>query len=154
MKLSKNFTLHELTRSQTAKRYGIDNTPGPEHLNNLRYLCNNLLQPLRDEVGPVTISSGYRSKKVNKKVGGSRYSLHSQGCAADIDNVNLLDILCYIHYNLPYTELIAEYFPGGWVHAGLVKGREDEKKLKLKDDKHDYEIVTIEYIIQLYGGEK
>lgn len=152
MKLSKNFTLHEMTRSQTAKRHGIDNTPTEDHLDNMRYLCNNLLQPLRNNVGPITISSGYRSRKLNKKIGGSSSSLHCHGCAADIDNVNLLDILCYIHYNLPYTELIAEFFPGGWVHAGLVYGREEDKKLKLKDDKHNYNLVSIEYILDIYGG--
>jgi len=151
MKLSKNFTLHELTRSQTATRYNIDNTPSRDAINNLLYLCNNVLQPLRDAKGSIIISSGYRSPKVNKKVGGSGSSLHCYGCAADIDNTDVVGILKYIYYNLPFTELIAEYFIGGWVHVGLAKGRENEKVLKLKDHNHNYKKVSIDYILDIYG---
>ena len=153
MKLSKNFTLDEMTRSQTATRFGIDNTPSQDVINNLLYLCNNVLQPLRDAKGSIKISSGYRSPKVNKKVGGSSSSLHCHGCAADIDNLDVLDILCYIHYNLPYSELIMEYGLTGWCHVGLVKGRENEKSLKLKDDNHNYKQVSIEYILDIYGDK-
>ena len=151
MKLSKNFTLNEMTRSQTATRFNIDNTPSQEVINNLLYLCNNLLQPLRDAKGPLTISSGYRSTKVNKKVGGSGTSLHCYGAAADIDNLDVIDILCFIHYNLPYTELILEYPLQGWCHSALIKGRENDKVLKLKDDDHNYKIVSIEYILDIYS---
>jgi len=151
MKLSKNFTLSEMTRSQTATRFGIDNTPSQDDIDNLIYLCNNGLQTLRDAKGSITISSGYRSLKLNRKLKSLDSSLHRHGCAVDIDNTDVLDILCYIHYNLPYTELILEFPLGGWVHYGLVKGRENEKVLKLKDDKHNYKKVTIDYILDIYG---
>jgi len=153
MKLSKNFTLNEMTRSQTATRFNIDNYPNNEQINNLIYLCNNGLQQLRDAKGKIKISSGFRSVKLNKKIGGSGQSLHCHGCAVDIDNFDVLGILKYIHYNLPYTELIMEYGLSGWCHYGLVSGREKEKDLKIKDETHNYKKVSIDYIIDLYGDE-
>ena len=62
MRLSKNFVLSEITRSNTAKRKGISNEPEKEHLENLQRLITNLIQPMRDELGPIRISSGYRSQ--------------------------------------------------------------------------------------------
>ena len=64
MKLSPNFSVRELTKSQTAERKGIDNTPTEEHLENLKLLCENILQPVRDEWGVVSVSSGYRSPEL------------------------------------------------------------------------------------------
>lgn len=85
MKLSKNFTLKELTRSDTARARGIDNTPTPLVVDNLQTLCVNLLQPLRDELNkPVHIASGYRCERLNDAVGGVRNSQHATGQAADI----------------------------------------------------------------------
>ncbi len=62
-----------------------------------------------------------------------------------------LQIIEHIYFNLPFTELIAEYFPGGWVHVGIIKGREKEKVLKLKDDKNNYRKLTIEELKELYA---
>lgn len=85
MKLSKNFTLEELTRSATAQRQGIDNTPTDTARAQLSRLAQEVLQPLRDMVGvPLTITSGYRSPRLNKAVGGAATSQHLAGEAADI----------------------------------------------------------------------
>lgn len=85
MNLAKNFTLEEFTRSETARRLGIDNTPSEENLKNLKVLATQVLQPARDEMGePLTITSGFRSRKLNRAVGGVYNSYHQFGQAADI----------------------------------------------------------------------
>lgn len=85
MQLSENFTLEELTHSNTADKYKIDNTPDEYVIKNLKKLCNEVLQPIRDKFGkPITVTSGYRSKELNKKVNSSKTSQHTVGAAADI----------------------------------------------------------------------
>ena len=84
MNLSKNFTLSEFTKSQIALRQGIDNTPGPEHLENARALFGNVVQTVREKFGPTTINSGYRGPALNRAVGGSATSQHCNGEAVDI----------------------------------------------------------------------
>ena len=90
MRLSKNFTMEELCRSATAERHGIRNWPATEDeehkvRENLRYLCFDVLQPLREYVGkPIVVNSGYRSKEVNRLVGGVKNSQHLTGEAADL----------------------------------------------------------------------
>ncbi len=80
MELSKSFTLNELTKSQEALRLGIDNTPNDEHIENLKILCENILQPIRDFYGmPVSVSSGYRSAELCKAIGSSSTSQHTRG---------------------------------------------------------------------------
>ena len=71
MRLSKNFVLSEITRSNTAKRLNISNEPNKKHLQNLQRLISNVIQPMRDDLGPIRISSGYRSKELNRTIGGS-----------------------------------------------------------------------------------
>ena len=86
MNLSKNFTLEELTHSATAKRKGINNTPTKEEIDNLKKLCETILQPIRNKYKKqIRITSGYRSYQLNKAVGGSSTSQHTKGQAADID---------------------------------------------------------------------
>lgn len=86
MNLSKNFTLEELTHSTTAKRKGINNTPTKEVIDNLKKLCETILQPIRNKYKkPIRITSGYRSYQLNKTLGGSSTSQHIKGEAADID---------------------------------------------------------------------
>jgi len=83
--LSKNFTLSEFTRSKTAIQYGIDNTPTTEEIANMKLLCENVLEPIRKLFKrPIKITSGYRSKQLNLKVGGVSNSQHKTGQAADI----------------------------------------------------------------------
>jgi len=86
MSLTKNFSLSELTKSQTAERKGIDNTPSAEHQENLKSLCTAILQPVRDHFGKVvTISSGYRSPELCTAIGSKITSQHAKGQAADFE---------------------------------------------------------------------
>jgi len=123
MNLSKNFTLSELTKSNEAARHGIDNTPTGEIVENLRGLAENILQPVRDQFGVVTVSSGYRNKAVNEKAGGSATSDHVKGFAADFEVYGVQNKVLaeWIRDNLKFTQVILE-FPGqnpndGWVHC-------------------------------------
>jgi len=86
MKLSKNFSLIELTKSQTAERKGIPNDPSADHINNLELLCERVLQPVRDHFNHVvSISSGYRSSELCIAIGSSLESQHAKGQAADFE---------------------------------------------------------------------
>ena len=125
MNLSANFTLKELTKSDTATRLGLDNTPDDEALENLKTLCEMVLQPVRDHYGKsVTVNSAYRSPESNAAVNGSKSSDHCKGMAADIEIVGVAnaDLAQWIMDNLDYTQLILEFYtPGipdsGWVHV-------------------------------------
>ncbi len=129
MNLSANFTLKELTKSDTATRLGIDNTPDEAVIESLRLLCENILQPVRDHFGkPVKISSGYRSPELNSSpaVGGSKTSDHCKGQAVDfeIDGVPNPELAEWIESNLKYSQLILEFYTqgqpnSGWVHASF-----------------------------------
>ena len=86
MKLTENFSINELTKSQTAERKGIDNTPGTEHQENLKKLCENVLQPIRDHFEQVvSVSSGYRSPELCIAIGSKTTSQHAKGEAADFE---------------------------------------------------------------------
>ena len=90
MQLSKNFSLNELTKSQTAIRLGINNVPSSQEIFNLKNLCENILQRVRDRFKePVIINSGYRSVKLCNAIGSSGKSQHAKGQAADIEVMNL-----------------------------------------------------------------
>lgn len=85
MKLSNNFKLNELIYSSTAEVNRINNYPSPVEIDNLRALCENILQPIRDKWGsPLYVNSGYRSPILNRKVGGTPTSYHCSGNAVDI----------------------------------------------------------------------
>lgn len=123
--LSPSFTLEELTFSQTAARQGIANRPDASQIRALTDLCGNVLQPLRDAVAlPISITSGYRSSKLNRAIGGSHTSQHMDGEAADIVCFGLQTKKLFksvIELNLPFDQLIYE---GGrqsiWVHVSFV----------------------------------
>lgn len=124
MKLSENFTLAEFTKSQTAIRMGIDNTPGEEHLENAKALFEKIVQPVREQFGPTTINSGYRGPALNEAVGGSSKSQHCKGQAVDIEvpGVPNAEVAEWIEENLDFDQLILEFYtPGipdsGWVHV-------------------------------------
>ena len=125
MNLSANFTLKELTKSDTATRLGLDNTPDDEALENLKTLCEKVLQPVREHFDKsVSVNSAYRSPESNAAVGGSKTSDHCKGMAADIEIVGIAnaDLAQWIMDNLEYTQLILEFYtPGipdsGWVHV-------------------------------------
>lgn len=123
MKLTKNFSLEEMYRSETARRCGIDNKPQTEEVvENLRALCLEVLQPLRDHLGkPVVVSSGYRCKDLNKRVGGVENSQHLKGEAADIKvsgREELIDVMRYIMDETDFDQLIREKSGSTeWVHV-------------------------------------
>jgi len=115
--LSANFRLSEFVRSQTAARRGINNTPAPAVIDRLERLCVELLQPIRDVLGPVHITSGYRSPILNAAIGGSSTSQHCQGDAADfvVTGHTVDDVARWVaESDLPYHQLIHEF--GEWVH--------------------------------------
>ena len=127
MNLSKSFTLNELTKSQEALRLGIDNTPSEEHILNLKILCENILQPLRDFYGmPVSVSSGYRSPELCKAIGSSSTSQHTRGEAADFEIFSIAnkDLAEFIVANLNFDQCILEFWNenepnSGWVHCSF-----------------------------------
>lgn len=151
---SSNFKYIEFIRSQTAFRKNIDNIPSSGSIKNMEKLVNYGMQPVRDMYGPIIITSGYRSPELCKELGGSIYSNHTNGSTADFkplySQIKLITILNYIHNNLDYRELIAEFFPTGWIHYSYLEGG-NKRDLKLKDANHNYERVSIDYINSLYS---
>ena len=127
MKLTENFSLNELTKSQTAERKGIDNTPSAEHQENLKSLCEMVLQPIRDHFGQVvSVSSGYRSPELCVAIGSSTKSQHAKGQASDFEifGVSNKELADYIDQNLDYDQLILEYWKesdpnSGWIHCSF-----------------------------------
>ena len=129
MELSRNFTLTELTKSDTAIRKGINNNPNAEQIEKLKALCENILQPVRDHFGRVKVTSCFRSIDLCLAIGSSANSQHARAEAADfecvgVDNAELAD---WIKRELPYDQLILEYYtPGepnsGWIHCSYTEG--------------------------------
>ena len=127
MKLSENFSLVELTKSQTAERKGIDNTPSTEHQENLKSLCTSILQPVRDHFSRVvSVSSGYRSEELCVAIGSKTTSQHAKGEAADFEifGISNKELADYINENLDYDQLILEYWNksdpnSGWIHCSF-----------------------------------
>ena len=127
MELSRNFSLQELIKSDTAIRLDINNNPNSGQIEKLKALCENILQPIRDHFGRVKVTSGFRSEDLCLAIGSSRNSQHAKAEAADfecigVDNAELAD---WIHKNLPYDQLILEYYtPGepnsGWIHCSYI----------------------------------
>lgn len=135
MRLSRNFTLAELVRSQTALRRGIPNNPGPREITALRILCENVLQPVRDHYGvPVHISSGYRSPRLNRAIGGSATSQHVLGEAADfiVSGKGNLEVCRWMERRLNYDQLIYEFGEGGWIHCSFSAERMRNMELTAK----------------------
>ena len=145
MRLSKNFTLKELIKSDTAVRKGINNNPNEDHINNLERLATNILQPVRDHFAKVvSVSSGYRSGELCIEIGSSLNSQHADGCAADFEifGVSNKEVADWIVDNLNFDQCILEFHKpeepnSGWVHCSysrndnrqqcLIAYREDGK---------------------------
>ena len=124
VRLSNNFTLQEYTKSQTAIRQGLDNTPSEEHLAKAKLLFEKVVQPVRDNFGVTVINSGYRGSALNQAVGGSSKSQHCKGEAVDIEcpGTANYDVAKWIQDTLDFDQLILEFYtPGipdsGWVHV-------------------------------------
>ena len=128
MKLSTHLDLSEVIRSDSAKRNGISNMPTPEHIENFKLLAEKIFEPVREHFGvPIRISSGYRSKELNAKIGGSATSQHCKGQAVDIDmdgtSLTNKQVFDYIKDNLPFDQLIWEFGNEDnpdWVHVSYV----------------------------------
>lgn len=130
----KYFSIEEMTKSDTAKAKGIDNTPSQEVIDNLTKLIEAVLDPLREWYGkPITVNSGYRCEALNKAVGGSKTSDHMTGRATDIDtgskeeNKKLFD---YIKDNLEFDQLIDEKNLA-WVHVSFRENNNRKQVLYL-----------------------
>tara|TARA_Y100001951_G_C11226859_1_gene232217 strand:+ start:290 stop:733 length:444 start_codon:yes stop_codon:yes gene_type:complete len=139
MLLSKNFSLLELTKSQTAERRGIENKPTAEHIENMVALCENILQPVRDQYGSFIVSSGYRCPELCIAIGSSKDSQHAKGQAADFEvaGVSNYKLASWIEENLEFDQLILECFTGGntgWIHCSYVP---DGRKETLTYDKQN-----------------
>ena len=136
MKLSANFNLAELTKSQTATRKGIDNSPSPGHQDNLKSLCTHVLQPVREYFGRVvTVSSGYRSPELCIAIGSKTTSQHAKGEAADFEIYGTPnnEVSDWIKENLMFDQLILEFWePGqpnaGWIHVSYKKEINSNRK--------------------------
>ena len=126
--LTEHFTLGEMIVSPTAKRLGIPNTPTAEHIENMRYCCEKILEPVLAKFGPVTINSSYRAPLVNKAVGGSKTSQHVNGQAIDFEvkGVSNKVVADWVADNLEFDQVILEFYTAGdknsgWVHASIKK---------------------------------
>lgn len=137
--MTKNFTEKELTKSITAKRLGIDNSPNDDQRVALKALCENILQPSRDRLGhPLIISSGLRGKKLNKAIGGSKTSQHMKGEAVDIDQdgsgspiTNSYVFFDILHHS-DFDQLIWEFGDDeepDWVHVSYTKERKNRNQI-------------------------
>lgn len=144
MKLSTNFTLEEMTRSQTASRKGIDNTPTPAQVENGKRLCVLLLEPARaslctwaDQEVKMFTSSGFRCSKLNKLTGGSDTSAHMEFLAADEipmlpEGLTLREAFDHLRQDptVPYDQIILEC--NEWIHFGMAKqGRKPRRQAKI-----------------------
>jgi len=153
MKLSENLSLSEVIKSNTAIRRGIDNHPTQEHLEALEDIADNVFQPIREHFKvSIGISSGYRSRKLNEAIGGSKNSQHSRGEALDLDadmygKITNKQIFNFIKDNLVFDQLIWEFgndHEPNWVHVSFTTRRPNRmmilKAYKSKG-KNKYEVI-------------
>jgi len=143
MRLSDNFVLSEITRSNAAKRLGIDNGPNKEHLRSIQRIITNLVQPMREALGPIRISSGYRNPALNRAIGGSNKSQHCKGEALDlqfwndgkISNKEIYDWV--LESGIEFDQMINE-FDFAWIHISLIKEGNRKQVLEAyKDEDND-----------------
>ena len=137
MQLSKNLSLAEVMRSETAKRKGISNMPTPEHIENFKKLAENVFQPIREHFGcPIHISSGYRSAALNKAVGGSASSQHCTGEAIDIDmdgtSITNKQVFDFVKEHVNFDQMIWEFGTDtnpDWVHVSYESTGKQRKQV-------------------------
>ena len=153
MNLTKNFTLSEMTKSDTALRLGIDNEPDDQQLSALKVLCEKVLQPVRDHFQKgVKVNSALRTLPVNRAIGSSDNSHHVRGMAADIEipGIANAELAEWIVENLEFTQVILEFYtPGvpdsGWVHVSYVP--EDLRKQVLTATKQNGKTVYLQGLV-------
>lgn len=175
--ITPNFKYKEFVRSNIASQYDIKIEPTEQQWQHVEDLTRNILQPLADRFGGLKINSGIRTPELTfaardlerykrlretnpeelKRLIANTRSYHDEGFAADIEPVNpnvpLLDLIVYTYRELDYSQLIAEYFPTGWVHVAYWRGDNGRPKklLLLKDQEYNYSRVTVDFLIQRYG---
>jgi hypothetical protein len=149
------FFYSDLIKSSTAARLSIDNTPGSFEIGSLILLAQNVLEPIKNQF-PINLLSGYRCLQLNRAIGAGDNSNHVKGEAEDIEpsekGTSLMTLLEWIYYNLSFHELIAEFFPAGWIHVAYRNGV-DDKVLKLKDKDHNYSRITLDELKEIYSEE-
>jgi zinc D-Ala-D-Ala carboxypeptidase len=139
MKLSKNFSRAEIEHSNTAKRLDIKNEMSEKHLEHMQGLIDNLIQPMRDAIGPIRVTSGYRSPQLNRAIGGSRTSQHCKGQALDIqywsggkmNNKIIYDWV--LESDIEFDQMINE-FDYAWIHISLKKNSNRRQVLEAYKD--------------------
>ena len=149
-----NFKYRDFVKSNTALRLTIINIPNEEQWQRIEELAVFFLQPIRNRFGRIRVSSGFRSIELCEKIGSNKYSNHAKGQAVDFEpmesGVSLIEVMEWIVDNLEYRELIAEYFPDGWIH-GAFRRENNARIIKLKDVDHSYEIVSFNTIKNIYS---
>ena len=143
MQLSKHFTLKEMTKSMTAQRRGIDNTPGAGEIKSLGDLCYEVLEPLRAHFSkPVTITSGYRSEALCEAIGSKKTSQHAKGQAVDLEifGVPNIQTAYWLPSNVDFAHLLMDYYDkddpaGGWVHISYHESDSNRKQVLTLDSK-------------------
>ena len=139
MRLSRNFMLREFVNITTASRKVISNKPTEVHIANLKLLIDNVIQPIRDKIGPIRVTSGYRSPALNRAIGGSSRSQHSRGMAADIqfvrdnemDNKVIFDTI--LEMELDFDQMINE-FDYKWIHISYNQKKNRKQVLEAYKD--------------------
>tara|TARA_B100001094_G_scaffold103732_1_gene99996 strand:+ start:1862 stop:2329 length:468 start_codon:yes stop_codon:yes gene_type:complete len=140
MRLSKNFVLSEITRSNTARRLGIKNEPTKKHMEGIQRIITNLIQPMRDALGPIRISSGYRNPELNRAIGGSSKSQHCKGEACDLQfwkegkmcNQEIYEWV--LKSGIKFDQMINE-FDFAWIHISLKDNNNRKQVLEAYKDK-------------------
>ena len=143
MRLSKNFSLEEMTRSMVASRKGIDNTPGAGEIKNLENVCYEILEPVRAHFDkPIMVSSGYRSEALCEAIGSKKTSQHAQGRAVDfeLNGVPNIQVAYWLTNNVDFDQCILEYYKpedgaAGWIHVSYNEKGSNRKQILTFDGK-------------------
>ena len=148
MNLTNNFSLKEMTQSQTALRNNLDNTPDEKQIENLQNLCEKILQPLREHYNlPIKVTSGFRSEELATMIGSKPTSQHCKGEAADfeIPSVDNKEVATKIKNEFTFDQLILEYYNdtdinSGWIHVSLKNTtfENDNRQMALIKDEQGY----------------
>ena len=141
--LTNNFSLEEMIQSQTALRNNLDNTPNESQIENLKGLCENILQPFRDYYqSPIKVTSGFRSEKLATLIGSKPTSQHCKGEAADFEiaGVPNIKVAYWISNNCDFDQLILEYYKkddpaAGWIHCSYNEKGNNRKQILTYDGK-------------------
>ena len=141
MMLSTHFSLSELTKSETATRKGIKNTPNDTETENLIILCNEILEPVREHYGvPFVPNSGYRGLDLNREIGSSDNSQHVTGNAVDFEvpGIDNKDVALWVMENCDFDQLILEFYKegeptSGWVHCSYDEDKKHRKSARVFD---------------------